>query len=1045
MVTIQDKSVQQQDSSLAKLAGNNDKKNREEKIIMETTQQLHALLENPEIFAINRLAPTSDHRYYPTLAQAVKGESMQWRHSLNGEWLVHYSENLAQRAIDFERLQAPLDGFAPVQVPGHLQLQGYGNPHYVNTQYPWDGHEELVPPFIPTKKNPTASYVKMFTVPTTWEQSQPVHITFAGVESACQVWLNGHYVGYSEDSFTPSSFDLTPYVNREGENKLAVQVYQYSSGSWLEDQDFWRLSGIFREVYLSTQPQAHLEDLFVTTPVINNYQDGIVNLEMKVTQAANVRASLVDAAGNVIGTTEVACDNLTATAQIFVPDANLWSAENPYLYDLRLEVFVADTCVEAVVQRVGIRQFEMINKVMHINGKRIVFRGVNRHEFSATHGRAVTNEEMEWDVKFLKANNFNAVRTSHYPNATYFYELCDEHGLYVMDETNLETHGTWQRMGVVDGNDVTIPNGRPEYLAIILDRAAAMLERDKNHPSILIWSCGNESFGGENLYLMSQYFRNRDASRLVHYEGVFWDRRFNETSDMESRMYAFVSDIREFLDNNPEKPFISCEYTHAMGNSNGGMDKYIALEDEYEMYQGGFIWDYIDQALWATNAQGERYLAFGGDFGDQPTDYNFCVNGIIYANREASPKMQAIKGAYQPFVITVAGSEVTIQNKLCFTNLSAYDVTWTAETADEVLATKTLQVELEPLTTASFDLGIDYPATNEEVVVTVTINERTDTYYAKAGHEIAFGQQVIAAQLQPQLQRDVQPFTIAEGDVNVGISGVDFEVIFARNLGRIVSLKYAGVQYIHQPNLSLMPSFWRAATDNDRGYQAPNQSAQWKIASLYAQHTRMQVTRLETGLQVDFEYNLNTMPAASVSVRYFIDSFGVIHVTMSYEGVAGLPEMFRFGMDLAIPAQFETLTWRGLGPMETYSDREFGAKYGTFTNKVSDNLAAYVIPQACGNHTQVKTAALTNAQGCGLLITGAQPLSVTALPYTCHELEAAFHHYELPPVHKTVVSINLVEMGVGGDDSWGAQPHPEYKVKADQDYTYQFSIQPVKK
>ncbi|MGL6008149.1 MAG: glycoside hydrolase family 2 TIM barrel-domain containing protein, partial [Culicoidibacterales bacterium] len=687
-------------------------------------------------------------------------------------------------------------------------------------------------------------------------------------------------------SFTPSAFDLTPFIQREGENKLAVQVYQYSSGSWLEDQDFWRMSGIFREVYLYTTPIVHLQDVFVTTPVTNNYQDGRIEVELNLTQPAVVQATVVDQNGNMIGTTQTLGTTKQATCSIEVENAKLWSAEQPYLYELQLEVLNAGHCVEAVVQPVGIRQFEMIDKVMHINGQRLVFRGVNRHEFSATHGRAVTNEEMEWDVKFLKANNFNSVRTSHYPNATYFYELCDKHGLYVMDETNLETHGTWQRLGAVDGNEGTIPNNRSEYLEIILDRAASMLERDKNHPSIIIWSCGNESFGGKNLYVMSEYFRNRDASRLVHYEGVFWDRRFNETSDMESRMYAYVKDIREFLENDPQKPFILCEYTHAMGNSNGGMDKYIALEDEYPMYQGGFIWDYIDQGLWATNAKGEQYLAFGGDFGDQPTDYNFCVNGIVYANREASPKMQAIKGAYQPFVIQVNGSDVTIQNKHCFTNLNAYDVTWTVATPTQVLTTATCVVDVAPLTTATHDLGIHYPQTNEEVVITVSVHERQATYYAEAGHEIAFGQQVIKATAVAK-PNEIQPFAIAEGDVNVGISGEGFEVIFARNLGRIVSLKYADVQYIHQPNLSLMPSFWRAPIDNDRGYQAQITSAQWKIASLYAMHTNMEVTRQATGLTVTFTYNLNTTPASSAKVTYEIDSHGAITVTMSYAGVEG--------------------------------------------------------------------------------------------------------------------------------------------------------------
>lgn len=1010
---------------------------------MKTSQDIQALLTNPEIFEINRLKAHSDHRYYQTLEEAMNKSEMSWRQCLNGEWLFKYSENVATRPEGFEALEADYSDFEKILVPGHIQLQGYDKPHYVNTQYAWDGHEELKPPYIPVKYNPTASYVTYFEVPAEWN-GQKVYISFQGVETAFNVWCNGEYVGYSEDSFTPSEFDLTEYINREGQNKLAVQVYKWSTGSWLEDQDFWRLSGIFRDVYLFTTPTTHIEDLFVKTHLKNNYQDATVEVEFNVTgEESTIVANLVDAQGRRVSAGTCDVIDGTATLSLEVEHANLWSAEYPYLYELQLELKVNGEVVEAVCQRVGIREFKMIDKVMCINGKRIVFRGVNRHEFSATYGRSVTKEEMEWDVKFLKEHNFNSVRTSHYPNASYFYELCDEYGLYMIDETNLETHGTWQRMGAVEEKDVTIPNGRPEFLEIILDRAKSMLERDKNHPSIVIWSCGNESYGGENLYKMSQYFRDRDNTRLVHYEGVFWDRRFNDTSDMESRMYAKVPEIREFLDNNPEKPFILCEYTHAMGNSNGGMDRYIELEDEYEMYQGGFIWDYIDQALWSKDRYGNPYLAFGGDFGDQPTDYNFCVNGIIYANREVSPKIQAIKGAYQPFAIEVKDTGADIYNKHCFTDLSEYVIKWQVEEGDQVIASGETVEKLAPLSTAFIDLGINLTSSSLEQVVTVSVCLKEGTAYAEAGHEIAFGQRVIEA-VKEEVKREVKEFNIAEGDVNVGINGDGFEVIFAKNLGRIVSLKYDGVEYIHQPNLSLMPSFWRASTDNDRGNQAPVRMAQWKLASLYAFHENMEINRRVDGLEVIFTYNLNTMPVSHAAVKYFINSYGQIHVTMSYNGVEGLPNMFKFGMDLAIPADFDTLTWRGFGPDETYADREFGARLGTFTNKVVDNVAGYVIPQACGNHTGVRFATVTNEEGKGLRISGETPLSFSALPYSAHELEAAYHHYELPPVHKTVLSINLKEMGVGGDDSWGARPEECFEIPANQNYEFSFVIEAAK-
>ncbi len=1010
---------------------------------MKTVTDIHALLENPEIFEINRKKSHSDHRYYETIEAArAKGE-MTWRHSLNGQWQMHYSENLMGRPENFEALDYDTSSFASVTVPGHIQLQGFDKPHYVNTQYPWDGHEALVPPFISKTFNPTASYVKHFEVPTTWE-NQSVGISFQGVETAFMLWCNGEFVGYSEDSFTPSEFDLTPFINREGENKLAVQVYKWSTGSWLEDQDFWRLSGIFRDVYLFTTPTAHIQDFFVKTYLQNNYQDARVVATFEITnEASAILATLKDKTGQVVAKDCITVEDHQASLELFVEAGTLWSAENPYLYSLELELLVGDHVVEAIVQPVGLRQFEIINKVMHINGRRIVFRGVNRHEFSANTGRYVSNEEMEWDVKTLKAYNFNSVRTSHYPNATYFYELCDEYGLYVIDETNLETHGSWMVMGAPVSREEAIPNGRPEFLEIILDRAKTMLERDKNHPSILIWSCGNESYGGENLYKMSEYFRQADDTRLVHYEGVFWDRRFDETSDMESRMYAYVKDVCEYLDNDPKKPFILCEYTHAMGNSNGGMDRYIALEDQYEMYQGGFIWDYIDQAIWSKDRYGKPFLAFGGDYGDQPTDYNFCVNGIIYANREVSPKMQAIKGAYAPFVIEMDQTTAKITNKHLFTNLSHYMIKCERLVDGELVETKQLSADVAPLTTAVIDLGLSVTPMEKEQVITLSICEKEETLYAKAGHEIAFGQVVIAAE---KVEKEVvaKPFTIVEGDVNLGINGENFEVIFARNLGRIVSLKYNGKEFIHQPNLSLMPSFWRAPIDNDRGCGAHVRFAQWKVASMYAYHTAMDVTHLEDGLQVIFTYNLNTSPASEAKVNYHINGEGQINVTMTYKGVENLSNMFKFGMDLAIPADYQYLTWYGLGPDETYIDRQFGAKLGRYSNKVSDNVAAYVIPQACGNKTQVRDAKITDEYGNGLRISGEVPFSFSALPYSAHELEAAFHHYELPPVHKTVLSINLKEMGVGGDDSWGARPYPEYEVASNEDYTFSFMIEAAK-
>ena len=1015
---------------------------------MNCNKELTKVLENTEIFNINRLKARSDHRYYACLEAARSNGVMPWRHELNGTWQFNYSENIEGRPIGFEALDFDTSQFDHIQVPGHIQLQGYSRPQYVNIQYPWDGHEEVYPPAVPKKFNPTASYVKTFQVPANWEES--VYISFQGVETAFNIWLNGQFVGYTEDSFTPSDFDLTPYLNRSGENKLAVQVYQFSSASWLEDQDFWRMSGIFRDVYLYTKPTAHIEDFFIKTPLNRTYDQAQVTAKLMTSNAegAKIAATLVDANGNIIANSEATVVGNEAYVEMDVKNPSLWSAEKPYLYTLEITLNVNGELMCAVCQPVGIREFKMENKLMKINGKRIVFRGVNRHEFSAERGRSITKEDMEWDVKFMKAHNLNAVRTSHYPNASYFYELCDKYGLYVIDESNMETHGTWPfRDGKCDTTH-TVPNDNPLWLAPVLDRADNVFQRDKNHPSIIIWSCGNESYGGEVIYKMSEYFREQDDTRLVHYEGVCVDRRYNDTSDMESRMYAKVADIKEYLDNDPQKPFINCEYSHAMANSCGGLNRYIELEDQYDMYQGGFIWDYIDQVLWTKDRYGKPYLAYGGDFGDRPADYNFSTNGIVDGTRSATTKSLAVKGAYQPFNINITNGVVEIFNKHDFTDLNEYIVRWEIQRDEVIVETGATTLDLAPLAKMTFELPVDLTPTTVEQVVTFSVHTKVATDYAPSNHEVAFGQEIVN-ELPQNVSKTVKPFTVVETDHNFAINGENFEIILGKDpkvYGRIVSLKYGENEFIYHPLQTLMPSFWRAPVDNDKGHGAHHRMAQWKIASLYATCESHTTQQTEHGLTVSFKYNHHTIPASYSTVTYAIDSDGVIDVQMDYEGYEGLADMFKFGMDLSIPADFENLTWRGYGPDETYADRHFGSKYGTFSNKVADNMAEYVMPQSCGNHVGVRYAELTNDAHQGIRIEGTpeQPLSFSALPYSANELEFAMHRYELPDVHRTVLSINLKEMGVGGDDSWGARPEEMYDVPSDVPYTFKFKISPVK-
>lgn len=998
-------------------------------------------LENPEIFQINRLEAHSDHRYFANECE-MKDRETAMRKSLNGIWKINYVKNPDLRIKNFYEKDFDSTNWDTIKVPGHVEMQGFGKPHYVNTMYPWDGHEKIVPPNVPKAFNPVSSYIKTFHVPKGWDKDS-VYISFQGVESAFGVWLNGEFVGYSEDSFTPAEFDLSKYIV-EGVNTLAVEVYKWCSGSWLEDQDFWRFTGIFRDVYLYTVPKIHVRDLKVITDLNDEFTSAEVVSTVKISYKNREKVKLVqeiyDTKNNLQGAVEVETSEDVAELKIKLENPNLWSAENPYLYKMVLTIKDSETgeIIEIVPQNIGVRKFEMRDKIMLINGKRIVFKGVNRHEFSCYNGRVVSEEEMLWDIKFMKSYNFNSVRTSHYPNVSRWYELCDEYGLYVIDETNIESHGTWQKMGACKP-DFVVPDGKPEWLGTVLDRGKSMLERDKNHPSIIIWSCGNEAYGGENLFKLSQYFRETDPTRLVHYEGLFWDRRFNGTSDMESRMYAKVSDIVTYLNENPTKPFINCEYSHAMGNSNGGLHKYSELEEIYPMYQGGFIWDYIDQSIMTTNNRGEEYLAFGGDFDDRPTDYNFCVNGLVYGNRVPSPKMQEVKGCFSDYKIFPEKNRVLIKNRSLFTNLDSYMMNYrVSKDGAEIFRGKKV-VNLPAGMDGIFELEVPEFFEKGEYVVDVTLNLKEDRDYADEGHEIAFGQHIYKIGSGEICKTCKKMPVVEDCDVNVGIKGEGFHHIFSKGYGSIISMKYDGKEFIKAP---LLPNFWRAMTDNDRGNKLGFRSAQWKIASLFAKHTevRCELDEINRVAKVTFVYALPTAPATECSVVYSVDGKGKIEVKLSYPGYEGIADMPLFGTTFKIPAAYENIRFYGMGPDENYIDRQEGARVGVFQGKVQDQLSQYVIPQECSNHIGTRWLEVTDRNGNGLKISS-EEFEFSALPYTCHELESAYHIHDLPDSDYTVLNINKVQMGVGGDDSWGAPTLDEYLIKADRAMEFTYTIE----
>lgn len=606
------------------------------------------IIKNPEIFEQNRLAAHSDHVCYKNELEKIKGKS-SLRYDMNGLWKFAYAKNQSLAPCGFEAADYDCKGWDEIRVPAHIQMEGYDVPIYTNTTYPWEADEFIKPGEVPEIFNPVASYVKYFTIPENMKNKR-VCISFQGVESGFALWLNGHYVGYSEDTFDPSDFELTDYII-EGENKLAVRVWKWTSSSWCEDQDFYRFSGIFRDVFLYAVPCAHVEDLSVVSTLNDTFDEGTLSVSIKADgdgiasvklyELGDLSVEKYDRAKLLLEEFDIELRNKEiCEGSCNVKNPLLWSAEKPNLYEVK--IIVKDTHgneTEFISQLAGFRRFEMVDGLMKLNGKRIVFKGVNRHEFSSITGRVPNRDEVIKDIVTMKKNNINAIRTSHYPDDSMLYELCDIYGIYMIAENNLESHGTWEayNKGYVD-LDFVVPKDKPQWREMMLDRANSCYQRDKNHPAILIWSCGNESFGGKTIYEMSQLFRQLDKHRLVHYEGVFNDRSYNDTSDMESQMYTPVAGIEKFLAEHHEKPFICCEYTHAMGNSCGAMHKYTELTDREPRYQGGFIWDYIDQSIYKKDRYGKWFLTYGGDFGDRPTDGDFSGNGICYGGERGFSK-----------------------------------------------------------------------------------------------------------------------------------------------------------------------------------------------------------------------------------------------------------------------------------------------------------------------------------------------------------------------------------------------------------------------
>ena len=1024
--------------------------------IVHATTASASWLTDPTVFAANRKPAHSSHRY-------VIGETSEPKQSLDGEWKVRIEqarnvdvESAPFAAVDFE------DGdFGAIEVPGHLQMAGYLKNKYVNIQYPWDGHEDPQAPNIP-ENNHVAIYRRRFALDAqlarTLENDGTVSLTFHGAATAIYVWLDGTFVGYGEDGFTPSEFDVTEALRNgngnaadspEAEHTLTVACYEYSSASWLEDQDFWRLHGLFRTVELAAQPHTHVETVqleadYTAADTAGTADTAELNAALTLRNPADamtIESTLRDGDGNVVWESTQACNGEIALNSGKMTNIAPWSAESPTLYTLTVRVVGHDgAIIETVTQKIGFRTFRIENGIMTLNGKRIVFKGADRHEFDAKRGRAITREDMLSDVVFCKRHNINAIRTSHYPNQEYWYDLCDEHGLYLIDETNMETHGTWVANNVERPED-GIPGSHPEWEGACVDRINSMMRRDYNHPSVLIWSLGNESSAGEVFRAMYRHAHTIDPNRPVHYEGSVHMREFEDVTDIESRMYAHADEIERYLNDGspahtdgPKKPYISCEYMHAMGNSCGNMDEYTALE-RYPMYQGGFIWDFIDQAIETKLPDGTTRMCYGGDFGDRPSDYEFSGDGLLFADRKPSPKAQEVKQLYSNVHIDVTKDSVSVKNDNLFTATGDYVFVLSVLADGKPVWQSTRRFDVPAGETRTFDVAwpvAAYRADARELVLQVSQRLAKATDWAESGYELAFGQAVVPADATATPDTKPADGTITVGRWNAGVRGAGREVLLSRTQGGMVSYTFAGNEFVlRRPAITT----FRPLTDNDRGAGHGFERVQWLGAGRYARCVDNVLEQIDDStLKGTYTYELATAQRTKVTVSYTAHTDGRVNLHVEYPGEqGGLPTIPAFGIEWTLPVQYTNLRFFGTGPEETYLDRKH-AKLGVWSTNAFADHAPYLMPQETGNHEDVRWAEITDDHGHGMRVSradGAAPFAVSLLPYSSFMLEEAQHQDELPKPKHMFLRVLAAQMGVGGDDSWMSPVHPQYHIPAD--------------
>jgi beta-galactosidase len=1007
----------------------------------------------PKSFAVNVLKPHATSMPYSTIEEAVAGDrkASKWYQTLAGTWKFSIVNTPAERSTTFYQDTFDPTAWKDIAVPGSWQTQGFDRPIYTNFTYPWSGLDKISPPVAPTKFNPVGHYRRTFTVPAGWDGKR-IRLHFEGVESAYYVWVNGQSVGYSENTFTDHEFDITDKL-RAGTNNISVQVFRWCDGSWLEDQDMIRLAGIFRDVYLYATPKAHIQDFQIDAGLATNYKDGdlkasvwLNNYNAAAAADQTVDLHLYDDKGVEVGTalSQKASSvpgnggELKLSFQSAVTAPALWSAEKPNLYTLVLVLKdAAGTIVQTESARIGFRKVEVKKDAagmtrFYVNNQPVKLKGTNRHEMDPDHGRVISLERMKQDVSIMKQFNLNALRMSHYPNDPRMYDLCDQYGIYLIDEANLETHGVRD----------DVPKSSDDWRAAGVERMTSMIQRDKNHPSIVIWSLGNEAGNGNVFTSMRDYAHSADATRPVHYEGDW------ANADVNSWMYYKPTDVKNYSDNS--KPIMLCEYDHAMGNSVGNLKEYVDAFYANPRSFGGFIWDFVDQGLRRGTT---NFFNFGGLWGDSPNDDNFCANGLIFPDRTIQPEIWEVKKQYSNIVlkdVDVAKGTVAVENRNCFTNVGELvDAVWMLQEDGKTIQTGTLpsaSLDIAPLTTKNVTVPFTKPVlrNGSDYHLDIDFRLKAATAWAETGHSVVYEQLKVpfATPLLPKIDISKLPkLTVAQNAGIVDITGQGFTIAFDTKKGTITNYSIGSVQVIKE---GPVPNFWRAPQDNDKGNGMGSRCAKWQNAGRDRTVTKSTVTNVSaTETKIDLTLTLPNAGSSSMTMGYTFYGSGDVVVEYTLTPDATMAEIPNVGTLITVPGGFETLRWFGRGPYENYTDRNLGSAVGIYSGAVDSMTIPYMEIGETGQRTDVRWAALTNTTGIGLLAVGSPLMEINAQHHTPAQLTSTKLPWDLTRQSDITFRVDLRQMGVGGIDSWGSKPLDAYMNFAKNTYKHTFRLSPI--